>query len=207
MKKTVLLLLASLGMTLGFTLSSCSSGGSEDSYEPARAFPGTSFSMTNLTPGFTIEFLSANTAWVNTINFTPGVGRGYKGYFSIDQSRPPKRAENGNWEIWGGIGFSDGAVTSDQDMRKLLGVNAGAYDMVVDRFVLLLEIPSGNQVGAYAGTGQMFAEVRYWMSSNTTEPAELEPEVSISYEAIGVLKEDYLIRPGEEEENDKPFDY
>lgn len=207
MKKIVLLLLASLGMTLGFTLSSCSNGGSsESSYEPSRAFPGTTFSVVNITPGFSIEFTSANTAWVNTIRFTPGVGRGYQGFFSINQARPPKM-ENGIWTIWGDIGFTDGTITSDSDMRKLLGVNAGAYEMTINRFVLLLEIPAGKQSGAYAGTGNLFAEGEYWMNSSVTEPTEFEREVSISYEAIGVLKEEYLVRPGEKEENDQPFEY
>lgn len=207
MKKIVLLLLASLGMTLGFTLSSCSNGGgSESGYEPSRAFPGTTFSVVNITPGFSIEFIAANTAWVNTISFTPGVGRGYQGFFSIDQSRPPK-LEDGIWTIWGDIGFTDGSITSDSDMRKLLGVNAGAYEMTINRFVLVLEIPAGKQVGAYAGTGNLFAEGEYWMSSGATDPSELEREVVISYEAIGVLKEEHLYRPGEDEGDDQPFEY
>ncbi len=207
MKKIFLPLLAVVGMALGLTLSSCGGGGSDaTANEPARALTGTSLTVVNPTPNFSLAFEESNTGWVIRSSFTPGASRAYKCFFSVDPARPPKLVE-GMWEIWGSIGFVDDSINDDRQYRALIGLNTGAASVFTNRFVLYLQIPAGKQSGLYAGSGVMYVDASYWGTNNDTDPEESVVETSISFEMSGMLKEEFLLPFAKDEETDDPFDY
>ena len=207
MKKIFLPLLAAVGMALGLTLSSCGGGGSDaTANEPARALTGITLTCVNTTPGFDMVFKESNTGWIVQVAFTPGGSVPYIGYFSVDQERPPKLV-NGMWEIWGSVGFVDNNINNDNQFRSLVGINPGAYQSTIERFVMYLQLPSGSQNGAYAGSGVLYFEGNYWMTSHTTDPNEQSVEKKISFETFGIVKEQFLLPFAKDEEADNPFDY
>ena len=206
MKKIFLPLLAAVGMALGLTLTSCGGGGSsKDGSQPARALAGTSIRETTSTPSFSIDFETANTGWTVSSDFTAGSRKSFPCYFNI--TRAPK-LETGYWEIWGSVGWLDIEIYKDNNFLALIGVNQAASSCVLDKFVLVLSIPSGKQQGVYTGTGQMMVSGRYFMHDGESEGTKLKEDPrEITFEMTGSLKEEYLAPFTSEDVVDKPFDY
>ncbi len=206
MKKFFLPILAALGMTLGLTLTSCGGGGgSEKAGEPARALVGTSINVTSGTPSFQLDFQTANTGWIVSSEFSPGAQSTYPCSFSL--MRQPELVD-GCWEIWGRLGWVDISVFQDNNFLALIGANQAAASCVVDNFVLVLQIPAGEQSGYYAGRGQLTVTGRYFMRNDDPEGTKIvEDPREIEYEMTGKLKAEYLAPPVQEEVEDDPFDY
>ena len=209
MKKIFLPLLAAVGMALGLTLTSCGGGGgsSKDGAQPARALAGTTLTSTSKTPCFTLKFEIANTGWTIASTFTPGEAKkkSYPCYFNL--TRAPKLVE-GNWEVWGSIGWVDIDILKDDSFLALLGANSTASSCTIEQFVLVLNIPSGKQPGVYSGDGQMMVEGRFYMHDGEAEGTKITGKtVKFNFEMEGQVKEKYFKGFTEEDTNDKPFDY
>lgn len=208
MKKIFLPLLAVVGMALGLTLTSCGGGGgSKDGAQPARALAGTTLRSTSDTPSFTLEFETANTGWTVASDFLPGdsSSKSYPCYFNL--IRAPKLVE-GKWEVWGSIGWVGIDILKDDSFLALLGANSTAASCTIEQFVLVLSIPSGKQLGTYAGSGQMMVEGRFYMSDGEAEGTKITGTTQeFSFEMEGQLKEKYFQGYVEDDTDDKPFDY
>lgn len=169
----------------GSSYGGAGTGHTKYTYEDSDSLTGIAVQIVSGTPGMTIRFEEQISATEYEATYTFGSSESFSGVFNLTRDTVLR---NGTYEIWGQVGFLDDSVYKNNDFRALIGVNSQADAVVLDKFLMVLEIPEG-QTGTYAGQGQLAASGRYFMDDGGEGIKLKEDPREIIFEGNGAVQE------------------